>query len=158
MGLSVFHKGSSRPDCKGGQCRFSRLHNVLRQVQGIYGRRSRYLQGRGHSRETPLSHWCLLLDLGRPKRNVNGNQMYESEVMEMKLKSEIPFIRESFNKITNLPEYAVSLKANGNYKNFGTRLAWDCIHATIPSEIVCGWYDDHITTAAKSVLREMGVL
>lgn len=90
--------------------------------------------------------------------------MYESEVMEMKLKSEIPFIRESFNKITNLPEYAISLKANGNYKDFGTRLAWDCIHATIPSEIVCGWYDKyncndgHITTAAKSVLREMGVL
>lgn len=90
--------------------------------------------------------------------------MYESEVMEMKLKSEIPFIRESFNKITNLPEYAVSLKANGNYKDFGTRLAWDCIHATIPSEIVCDWYDkynchdSHITTAAKAVLREMGVL
>lgn len=30
----------------------------------------------------------------------------------MKLKSEIPFIRESFNKITNLPEYAERLKAN----------------------------------------------
>lgn len=90
--------------------------------------------------------------------------MYESEVMEMKLKSEIPFIRESFNKITNLPEYAERLKANGNYNDFGTRLAWDCIHATIPSEIICGWYDkyscndDHITTAAKSVLREMNVL
>ena len=90
--------------------------------------------------------------------------MYESEVMEMKLKSEIPFIRESFNKITNLPEYAERLKANGNYKDFGTRLAWDCIHCSIPSEIVCGWYDkyncndDHITTAAKSVLREMNVL
>lgn len=90
--------------------------------------------------------------------------MYESEVMEMKLKSEIPFIRESFNKITNLPEYAERLKANGNYKDFGTRLAWDCIHCSIPSEIICGWYDkyncrdDHITTAAKSVLREMNVL
>lgn len=41
----------------------------------------------------------------------------------MKLKSEIPFIRESFNKITNLPEYAERLKANGNYNDFGTRLA-----------------------------------
>lgn len=82
----------------------------------------------------------------------------------MKLKSEIPFIRESFSKITNLPEYAVKLKTTGNYKDFGTRLAWDCIHATIPSEIVCGWYDkynchdDHITTAAKAVLKEMEVL
>lgn len=82
----------------------------------------------------------------------------------MKLKSETPFIRESFNKITNLPEYAERLKANGSYKDFGTRLALDCIHATIPSEIICGWYDkynchdDHITTAAKSVLREMNVL
>lgn len=82
----------------------------------------------------------------------------------MKLKSEIPFIRERFKGISNLPEYAAKLKANGNYKNFGTRFAWDCIHATIPSEIICGWYDkyncndDHITTAAKSVLREMNIL
>ena len=82
----------------------------------------------------------------------------------MKLKSEIPYVMERFSKIKNLQEYAVSLKANGNYNDFGTRLAWDCIHATIPSEIVCGWYDkyncndDHITTAAKSVLREMNVL
>lgn len=82
----------------------------------------------------------------------------------MKLKSEIPFIRERFSKITNLPEYATKLKANGNYKDFGTRLAWDCIRATIPSEIVCGWYDkyncndSHITNAAKAVLKEMNIL
>lgn len=31
----------------------------------------------------------------------------------MKLKNEIPFIMESFSKITNLPEYAKKLKANG---------------------------------------------
>lgn len=79
----------------------------------------------------------------------------------MKLKNEIPFIREKFSKLTNLPEYAKELKANGNYKDFGTRLAWDCIHATIPSEIICNWYkqydcnDDHITTVAKAVLKEM---
>ena len=82
----------------------------------------------------------------------------------MKLKSEIPFIRERFKAITNLSEYAATLKASGNYNDFGTRLAWDCIRATISSEIVCGWYDkyncndDHITTAAKAVLREMEVL
>ena len=82
----------------------------------------------------------------------------------MKLKSEIQFIRESFKGISNLPEYAQRLKANGNYKDFGTRLAWDCIRATIPSEIICGWYDKyncndaHITTLAKAVLREMEVL
>ena len=82
----------------------------------------------------------------------------------MKLKSEIPYVRERFSKIKNLQEYAVSLKANGNYKDFGTRLAWDCIRATIPSETVCGWYDkhncndDHITTLANAVLREMEVL
>lgn len=82
----------------------------------------------------------------------------------MKLKSEIPFMRERFKAITNLPEYAAKLKASGNYKDFGTRLAWDCIRATISSEIVCGWYnkynchDDHITTAVKAALREMGVL
>lgn len=83
---------------------------------------------------------------------------------QMKLKSEIPYVRERFGKIKNLQEYAASLKANGNYKDFGTRLAWDCIHCSIPSETVCGWYDkyncndDHITTLAKAVLREMEVL
>lgn len=82
----------------------------------------------------------------------------------MKLRSEIPYVRERFSKIKNLQEYAVSLKANGNYKDFGTRLAWDCIYCSIPSEIVCGWYDkyncndNHITTLAKAVLREMEVL
>ena len=40
----------------------------------------------------------------------------------MKLRSEIPYVRERFSKITNLPEYAERLKANGNYKDFGTRL------------------------------------
>ena len=82
----------------------------------------------------------------------------------MKLKSEIPFIRERFSKIPNLSEYAANLKANGKYNDFGTRLAWDCLRATISSEIICGWYDkyqcndDHITTAAKAVLREMDIL
>lgn len=82
----------------------------------------------------------------------------------MKLKNEIPFIKESFSKLTTLSEYAKTLKASGNYKNFETRLAWDCIHATISSEIICNWYDkydcndDHITTAAKAVLKEMKIL
>ena len=82
----------------------------------------------------------------------------------MKLKSEIHYVTERFSKIKNLQEYAVSLKANGNYNDFGTRLAWDCIRATIPIETVCDWFDkynchdDHITTAAKAVLREMEVL
>jgi hypothetical protein len=84
--------------------------------------------------------------------------------MEMKLESELPYIRKRFSLILNLPSYAKKLKETGNYKDFGTRLAWDCIHATIPSETVCDWYDkynchdDHITTAAKAVLREMEVL
>ena len=82
----------------------------------------------------------------------------------MKLKSEIHYVRERFSKIKNLQEYAVSLKANGYYKDFSTRLAWDCIHCSTPSEIICGWYDkyncndDHSTGLAKAVLREMEVL
>lgn len=82
----------------------------------------------------------------------------------MKLESELPYIRKRFSLILNLPSYAKKLKETGNYKDFGTRLAWDCIHATIPSETVCDWYDkynchdDHITTAAKAVLKEMEVL
>ena len=31
----------------------------------------------------------------------------------MKLKNEIPFIKENFSKITNFPEYAKKIKANG---------------------------------------------
>lgn len=38
----------------------------------------------------------------------------------MKLKSEIPHVRERFKAITNLPEYAAKLKANGNYKDSST--------------------------------------
>lgn len=82
----------------------------------------------------------------------------------MKLKSELPFIREKFALIPNLPEYAKELKAKGNYRSFETRLAWDCLRATISSEIICDWYkkydcnDDHITTAAKAVLKERGIL
>lgn len=44
-------------------------------------------------------------------------------------------------------------------------IKWDAaIEQQLQSEIVCGWYDkcnchdDHITTAAKAALREMGVL
>lgn len=81
----------------------------------------------------------------------------------MKLKSELDYTVSQFKKIKNLESYAEKLKATGNYKDFGTRLAWDCIHATIPSEIVCGWYDkyncndDHITTMAKAALRELKI-
>lgn len=81
----------------------------------------------------------------------------------MKLKSELDYTVSQFKRIRNLESYAENLKATGNYKDFGTRLAWDCIHATIPSEIVCGWYDkyncndDHITTMAKAALRELKI-
>ena len=52
----------------------------------------------------------------------------------MKLKNEIPFIRESFSKITNLTEYAEKLKATGNHKDFATTLASDYNRATITIE------------------------
>lgn len=82
----------------------------------------------------------------------------------MKLKDKVPFMVERFSRINNLESYTEKLKATGNYKDFGTRLAWDCIHATIPSETVCDWYDkyncndNHITTAAKAALKNMGIL
>ena len=81
----------------------------------------------------------------------------------MKLKSELDYTVSQFKKIKNLESYAEKLKVTGDYKDFGTRLAWDCIHATIPSEIVCDWYDkyncndDHITTMAKAALRELKI-
>lgn len=77
----------------------------------------------------------------------------------MKLANELDFVVEKFKQIKNLESYAAALKKSGKYKDFETRLAWDCLHRTIPASTICEWYekydctDDHITTLVKKALK-----
>lgn len=77
----------------------------------------------------------------------------------MKLANELNFVIERFKSITNLDNYAIILEERGGFNNFETRLAWDCLHATVPSSTICEWYDkynctdDHITTLIKKALQ-----
>ena len=77
----------------------------------------------------------------------------------MKLANELDFVVEKFKQIKNLEEYAVDLQKYGLYKDFETRLAWDCLRKTVSTDIICGWYDkydcndEHITTLVKKALK-----
>ena len=77
----------------------------------------------------------------------------------MKLAQEFDGLVQKFKQIKNLEEYAEQLKATGNFKDFETRLAWDCLRATVPVEVRCSWYekydcnDDHITSLVKKALK-----
>ena len=78
----------------------------------------------------------------------------------MKLQSELMPLKERLSAILpKIQEYAPSLKASGEYKDFETRLAWDCLRAVTRSSVICEWYnkydcnDSHIDTLAKQALR-----
>ena len=80
----------------------------------------------------------------------------------MKLAPELDFLVEKFKQIRNLESYAEELKKSGNYNDFETRLAWDCLRLTVPSSTICEWYekyncnDTNITTLAKAALKIAG--
>ena len=78
----------------------------------------------------------------------------------MKLQSELMPLKERLSTILpKIREYAPALETSGEYKDFETRLAWDCLRAVTPSSVVCEWYkkydcnDSHIDTLAKKALR-----
>ena len=78
----------------------------------------------------------------------------------MKLKAELEFTIEKMRSILpQIEEYAPKLKASGKYKDFETRLAWDCLRVAVGSEAICQWYekynctDKHIDTLAKVALK-----
>ena len=77
----------------------------------------------------------------------------------MKLQTELDNIVQKFKQIRNLEEYAAQLKKCGDYKDFETRLAWDCLRMTVSTDTICEWYnkynctDDHITTLVKKALK-----
>ena len=79
----------------------------------------------------------------------------------MKLQNELEFVVDKLKGLKNLKEYAEELKAEGNYQDFETRLAWDALRAAVGTNTICTWYDKyncndkHIDTLAKKALKEV---
>ena len=78
----------------------------------------------------------------------------------MKLKPELDKVTKAFEGIKHLiPEHVKIVKQQGNYKDLETRIAWDCLRATMGTKWICNLYDqydcndDHITTLAKQALK-----
>ena len=83
----------------------------------------------------------------------------------MKLQPEYNYILTRFTKnLSAIQDYAPKLKASKNYKDFETRLVWDCLRAFVGSGTICLWYDKynvndtHITTAGRKALKELKVI
>lgn len=81
----------------------------------------------------------------------------------MKLQAEYEGTKAKFKRIgrDNILNYAKQLKANGDYRDFTTRLAWDVGYAWVGTRTICDWYekynceDSHITALFKAVLKEL---
>lgn len=80
----------------------------------------------------------------------------------MKLSDELPeFIKRLTPLKEAIQEHSRVLKESGNYKDFQTRLAFDCLHKVYSSNEVCNWYklyncnDTHIETLAKKAVKEV---
>ena len=83
----------------------------------------------------------------------------------MKLQKEFEYVKKQLEKhLENIKDYAPKLKESGDYKDFETRLAWDCLRAFIGTKTICKWYeqydcnDKHITTLGKKVLKELEII
>lgn len=80
----------------------------------------------------------------------------------MKLQNELTNVVKKMEIFKDkIPAYAAELKASGKYKDFETRLAWDCIYAAVKIDEICSWHDKyncddtHITTLAKAALKQV---
>lgn len=99
----------------------------------------------------------------------NDIAMYneDSSIRDYKSNELITHIRELYKIIgkDKIDKYREELKKKGGYRDLGTRLVWDILYAATRSkgERISDWYDkyevndDHITSAGKKVLKEMGV-
>lgn len=83
----------------------------------------------------------------------------------IKLSPELPFVLEKFQpNLDRIRAYAALLRETGDYRNFETRLAWDCLRRYIGIGTITSWYekhactDKHITTLGIHALRKLGVL
>lgn len=76
-----------------------------------------------------------------------------------------PILEETIAKFKAIPQdqlikHATAIFDSKEYKDFETRIAWDCLRAVSGAEI-CGWYktfdchDRHIDTLAKIALKEI---
>ncbi len=85
--------------------------------------------------------------------------------LNMKLYKELEQTVNCFmENAEKIKEYAIRLKMSGEYKDFETRLAWDCIRYFRGVKTIYSWYDKyncndkHITTLGKRALKEIGVI
>lgn len=81
----------------------------------------------------------------------------------MKLKSEYEYaVNMATSKFTDeeLYQHVLRVIKNGRYNHLDVRIAHDLKYATMPSSIICKWYDkyncndDHITTLYKKVIKD----
>ena len=87
-------------------------------------------------------------------------------MIDMKMsKASYTVILEAFkaNK-DSIQDYIPKLKAVGGYKDFNTRLAFDCARSFLDIGWVCDLYykedleDTHLKTAYVTALKEIGIL
>ena len=84
--------------------------------------------------------------------------------MKMSKKS-YQIILESFNiNKEQINAYIPKLKDSNNYKDFNTRLAFDCARAFLELDWICSLYDSeklndtHLKTAYIKALKELNIL
>lgn len=74
------------------------------------------------------------------------------------------FLKAFEDNQQNIMDYIPKLKEAANFKDFNTRLAWDCINAFIGTTFICGLYchtplnDVHITTGAIKALKQLNLI
>jgi hypothetical protein len=80
----------------------------------------------------------------------------------MKLQNELQNVVDKMEEIKEkIGKHAIALKESGKFKDFETRLAWDCLYAVVGSNTICEWYkkydcnDSHIETLAKKALKKV---
>lgn len=80
----------------------------------------------------------------------------------MKLQKELQSVVEKMEAIKEkIEQHAIALKESGKFKDFETRLAWDCLRAVVGTGGICEWYkqydcnDSHIETLAKKALKQV---
>ena len=83
----------------------------------------------------------------------------------MKLQDELTNIENTFK--ANLPKienHILWLQGNGSYKDFNTRLTFDCLYSFIGCATLCDWYRkydcnvNHIATVGKRALSNLGII
>lgn len=83
----------------------------------------------------------------------------------MKLQNEFETVKKRFtDNLEKIKDYALRLKASGEYNDFERRLTFDCLRAFIGTQTMCEWYDkyecndNHIYTLGKKALKELKII